>query len=151
MKRFNYSYTPPANGLPGMSSPSATLVDDSEVFYLSYNDRDVAIYGSDTTALVLAQMLRFYVLKGDHREALASAKEKGFVACMEYVKQNKDQIHHSDDINESKESIAALLKHNGYDSNFIKKALLAYGNADGDDNSKDVNHENLEASKLREA
>jgi hypothetical protein len=60
----------------------------SDEFYISYNDYDVAIWGSDTTALVYGQMEQFYVLDGDHREAYKNLVPQGFDACMEYFKAN---------------------------------------------------------------
>ena len=38
-------------------------------FYLSLNTHDTSIYGCTTTALVLGQMQRFYILSGDHVSA----------------------------------------------------------------------------------
>ena len=52
-------------------------------YYVSYNNYDTDIYGSDTTALVKDD---FYILNGDHREAYA--KLDTFEECMEYFKNN---------------------------------------------------------------
>lgn len=67
------------------------FVTDRNEFYISYNDRDTNIYGSDTTALVFGQMERFYILNGDHRKEYSTLKD--FNACFEYFKQNSQNIN----------------------------------------------------------
>ena len=62
------------------------FVTDKDNFYISYNDYDSDIYGSDTTALVFGQMEAFYILNGDHRKNYTLLK--GFNACLEYFKKN---------------------------------------------------------------
>jgi len=65
-------------------------------FYVSYNPsaRD---YGCETTALVLGQMEKFYILKGDHREQYMKLMDQGFDKCLEYYKDNiADSHEHSD-------------------------------------------------------
>lgn len=59
--------------------------------YVSYNFADRSIYGSDTTAIVIGQMQRFYILNGNHVEAL---KGKDFTQCMEYFL-NHQNLHNS--------------------------------------------------------
>lgn len=66
--------------------PNTTM--DGDGLYVSYNDRDTAIFGSDTTALVWGQMEKFYVLNGDHRAAYAQLMDRGFEACLGYFKAN---------------------------------------------------------------
>jgi hypothetical protein len=61
-------------------------------FYISYNNHDIKIYGDRTTALVLGQMQKFYILKGDHREQYSKLIEQGFSRCLEYFKANAGQI-----------------------------------------------------------
>ena len=39
-------------------------------YYISYNNYDQRIYGSDTTAIVIDKTGAFLILNGDHREAL---------------------------------------------------------------------------------
>lgn len=73
--------------------PVPNRVTQAAGFYVSYNDHDTSIYGSDTTALVLGQMERFYILKGDHRQAYAKLIPCGFEACLSYFKCNFDQAH----------------------------------------------------------
>lgn len=77
--------------------PNTTI--DGSGFYVSYNDHDTAIYGSDTTALVLGQMEKFYILKGDHRAQYLPLIDQGFDACLAYFKANAQDMHkHSDKI-----------------------------------------------------
>jgi len=49
-----------------------------EGFYVSYNDNDIDVYGCKTTALVLGQMQRFFILNGDHRKQYAEIIKHGF-------------------------------------------------------------------------
>lgn len=66
-------------------------------FYVSYNNWDISIYGSDTTALVWSQMLYFFILNGDHRKQYDQLAKYGFDACFEYFKANKHlQNKHSE-------------------------------------------------------
>ena len=60
-------------------------------FYISYNDFDTAIYGSDTTALVLGQMVNFYILNGDHRKEYNALIESGLQSCLDYFQNHRDQ------------------------------------------------------------
>lgn len=62
-------------------------------FYVSYNDHDVSIYGDVTTAVVIGQMQKFYILNGNHSEAYAKLINEGFDKCMEYFKKNIHQIN----------------------------------------------------------
>lgn len=59
--------------------------------YVSYNFADRSIYGSDTTAIVIGQMQRFYILNGNHVQAL---KGKDFNQCIEYFLSNS-HLHNS--------------------------------------------------------
>lgn len=75
-------------------------IDDYGSFYVSYNNIDYAIYGSDTTALVVGQMEKFYILDGDHRQAYKELAPKGLMACIDYFHKNSDKINKfSDKIN----------------------------------------------------
>lgn len=65
---------------------------ERENFYISYNFGDVGIYGSTTTAIVIGQMQRFYILKGDHRKQLE--KCGSFENAMIYYSSRpKDEVH----------------------------------------------------------
>lgn len=57
-------------------------------FYVSYNDHDVGIYGSDTTAVVVGQMQAFYILNGDHRAQYVPLIPQGLEACLDYYRAN---------------------------------------------------------------
>jgi len=59
-----------------------------EGFYISYNNYDIDIYGCKTTALVLGQMQKFYILNGDHRKQYTEIIEQGFDKCLSYYKDN---------------------------------------------------------------
>lgn len=59
-------------------------------FYVSYNNYDTGIYGSDTTAIVLNDMSRFTILNGDHRKNL---KGFSYPEAIEYAMQHEEQIN----------------------------------------------------------
>lgn len=62
-------------------------------FYISHNDRDIKSYGSETTALVVGQMQKFFILRGDHRTQYAPLLDQGIDACLAYYKSLPDQQH----------------------------------------------------------
>lgn len=62
-------------------------------FYVSYNSHDINIYGDITTALVVGQMQKFYILNGDHRKEYAKIMNDGFEKCMDYFVKNIHQIN----------------------------------------------------------
>lgn len=62
-------------------------------FFISFNSYDLDIYGGPTTALVLGQMQKFYILKGDHRKQYAELIEQGFNRCLDYYKNNITNSH----------------------------------------------------------
>lgn len=64
-----------------------------EGFYISYNNYDIEIYGDVTTALVIGQMQKFYILKGDHRKQYAEIIKQGFYKCLEFYKNNIADSH----------------------------------------------------------
>lgn len=50
--------------------------------------------GDVTTALVLGQMQKFFILNGDHRAGYtAAAAEGGFEKCLEYFKKNPGLVN----------------------------------------------------------
>lgn len=78
----------------GISIPVPNTISvDKPDYYVSYNNRDVGICGSDTTALVHDS--RFYILDGNHTNAYS--KFESLEECLKYY---KDNIHlsnsHSD-------------------------------------------------------
>lgn len=62
-------------------------------FYVSYNSYDIGIYGDVTTALVLGQMQKFYILNGNHSEEYKKIIKDGFEKCLEYFNKNISQIN----------------------------------------------------------
>ena len=79
----------------GIAVPSITpnVVTDGDGFYISYNGVDAAIYGGQTTALVIGQMQAFYILDGDHQEAYAALIPQGLSACLAYFKSRQHQMN----------------------------------------------------------
>jgi len=71
---------------------------EGDDFYISYNDYDTFIYGSDTTALVLGQMEHFYILNGDHRKEYLPLIKKGFNACFDYFNDHRERINKHSEI-----------------------------------------------------
>ncbi len=65
---------------------------DGDGFHVSHNSRDIAAYGSVTTALV-KDGSRFYILRGDHREAYLALIAQGFEACLAYYTAHPEQQH----------------------------------------------------------
>ena len=57
-------------------------------FYISYNDYDTSIYGSDTTALVIGNMEQ--ILNGNH---IANYKNLSLTDCLTYFKNNSGLIN----------------------------------------------------------
>ena len=66
-------------------------------FYVSYN-YETRTYGCVTTALVVGQMEKFYILKGDHRAAYDALVSQGFDKCFEYYKANIAESHNYSDL-----------------------------------------------------
>ena len=62
-------------------------------FYISYNNVDISIYGSDTTAIVADNETHYYVLNGDHRVAYSALIPNGLAACLEYFAKNAQLIN----------------------------------------------------------
>lgn len=60
--------------------------------YVSYNNRDISTYGSDTTALVRMDRInptKFLILNGNHVNEYI--KLKNYDNCVEYFKSNLDK------------------------------------------------------------
>lgn len=79
--------------IEGNNSPIEMDSKTYEGFYVSFNNYDTDIYGCKTTALVLGQMQKFYILNGDHRKQYAEIIEQGFHACLFYFKDNIDNAN----------------------------------------------------------
>lgn len=74
-----------------ISSPNSVV--DHGKYYISYNARDCGIYGGETTALVIGQMEKFYILMGDHRTDYARLAHLGLDACLDYFRSNMNHAH----------------------------------------------------------
>lgn len=75
----------------GTRSPNVTRSFGTAV-HISYNPSSAG-YGCDTTAIVLLERV-FFVLNGDHAEALCSAvAQHGVSGCVEYFVQNISQAN----------------------------------------------------------
>ncbi len=97
----NFVQVPTSLGTVSVQIPNVTT--DGDGFFVSFNDRDSAIYGSDTTALVFGQMQAFYILNGDHRAAYSSLIPQGFDACLDYFKAN---VQHANKFSDKVEGLA---------------------------------------------
>lgn len=91
----------PAPGMP----PAPNQIAGGDGFYVSFNDVDHAIYGCDTTALVVGQMQAFYILDGDHRQDYAPLIEEGLDACLGYFRSHIDQMNERSDLPPSEGSV----------------------------------------------
>jgi len=79
----------------GIAVPLITPNDvmNGDDFYISHNSLDAAIYGGETTALVIGQMQAFYILNGDHQAAYAALMPQGLSACLAYFKAHQGQMN----------------------------------------------------------
>lgn len=82
------------DGIP-LSIPN-DITNQSPDFYISYNDRDISLYGDVTTALVLTKQdnpVKFLILNGNHFKAYNEIILKGgdYSNCLEYFKNNLDK------------------------------------------------------------
>lgn len=75
--------------------PNDTI--DGDGFYVSHNNIDLDIYGSDTTALVIGQMQHFYILNGNHMADYLPLIEEGLNACLDYFDANVELINKRSD------------------------------------------------------
>ena len=91
---------------------------DGEKHYVSYNWKDTEIYGSVTTAIVIGQMQRFYILDGNHYEQLQG---KTFEECIKYYQDNQKLINKRsnkyslEDATKVIEEYATFKKEKGYE------------------------------------
>jgi hypothetical protein len=93
------------NGIP-LNVPNRVI--DRGEFYVSYNNHDISIYGSDTTALVIdGRGGRFFVLNGNHE---ANLKGLSFSDALTYVIDNADKLNKlSDELPPRGSTIAEIL------------------------------------------
>ena len=79
-----------------ISAAPNRIVSEKPDFYISYNNKDRSIYGSDTTAIVTANMNLFLILNGNHSKQLAG---KTFPECLEYFWANIAHVNKFSDHN----------------------------------------------------
>ena len=69
------------------------ITDSKKDFYISYNNRDIGIYGDVTTALVLqtTEYTKFLILNGDHRQQYNEIISNGgnYEECLLYFRDNE--------------------------------------------------------------
>ena len=70
------------------------ITHETQDYYVSYNNYDLKIYGSDTTAIVIGKTGAFLILNGDHREALRGMSLSE--AC-DYFHSKPDSKNHKSD------------------------------------------------------
>jgi len=94
-----------------LTPPNKVLNDSPDaLFYVSYLS-DEGWYGSDTTALVVGQMQRFYILNGDFREQYSELIPQGFKACYDFFKDNLEHRNEKNrDIIEPLEDLEKLME-----------------------------------------
>lgn len=92
---MNPCFSIPQRNFVPLQSDEIIKFDSKEYggFYISYNNYDIAEYGCATTALVVGQMQKFFILKGDHRDAYNKVFSEGFDACLSYYKDNLSLSH----------------------------------------------------------
>lgn len=76
-------------------TPNTTI--NGKDFYVSLNTVDVSIYGCETTALVVGQMEKFYILNGNHLSQYKALIANGFNECFDYFVKNLDKINKRSD------------------------------------------------------
>lgn len=79
------------NGIP-LSVPN-DITSKNKNFYISYNSKDITIYGNDTTALVDNDMTKFLILNGNHSKNynLILENNGNYNDCMKYFLSNLDK------------------------------------------------------------
>jgi len=89
-----------------MNIPTPNSINiNEEHWHVSYNNQ-IAIYGTDTTALVLGQLEYFIILNGDHRKGFQNAIDSRkcrlsvtkLGACLAYARSNKDALNKRSDL-----------------------------------------------------
>ena len=108
--------TPGIKFVAGIPIFSPNSVYSGDGFYISHDDTDRRIYGSETTALVQTKGLTaFYILNGDHRQQYARLIPNGYAACKEYF-DSLPELHNSmSDTEESLAQLQQMLSRNTHD------------------------------------
>jgi len=94
-----------------LSPPNIVLNKDPDaLFYVSFKYED-SYYGSKTTALVVGQMQRFFILNGDFRKEYSELIPQGFEKCYEFFKNNiehRNKHNHHEEIVPVEDLIALM-------------------------------------------
>ena len=94
-------YESPNGVIVSMIVPNTVLLEDG--YYISYNDRDIAVYGSDTTALVKTGAdgmgIKFLILNGNHYDKYKEIIDNGgsYENCLDYFLDNSSMINKMSD------------------------------------------------------
>ena len=80
------------NGTP-IGIPN-TITQDRPNYYVSYNNRDIASYGSDTTALHINETSQFLILNGNHVAAYKNLNT--LEDCLKYFYANENKNFRSE-------------------------------------------------------
>lgn len=72
------------NGIP-IRIPNK-IIKESKKYYISYNNKDISIYGSSTTALYINETSQFLILNGNHVNNYD--KLKSLEECLAYFYNN---------------------------------------------------------------
>lgn len=70
---------------------------NDEAWYISYLPPSSTYSNQATTSLVVGQMQRFYILKGDFRDQYKKLIAKGFRACYNFFCKNSHLVHQYSD------------------------------------------------------
>ncbi|WP_090739327.1 hypothetical protein [Paenibacillus sp. Mc5Re-14] len=79
----------------GRLTMEPNITNEFKGFYISHNPYESA-YGGETTALILGQGQRFYILKGDHRKEYQGFLSS-FTECMNYYCNNPNKLERFSD------------------------------------------------------
>lgn len=94
-----------------LASPNLTLSPkDDPTWYVSYLPRSDDYEGHATTALVVGQMQRFYILNGDFRDAYKALIPQGFKACYAFYQEHADKHSRRSDKLEPVESLEKVMR-----------------------------------------
>ncbi|MBO9428186.1 hypothetical protein [Sulfitobacter sp. R18_1] len=79
--------------IPTTNERTINSVADFKDYHLSHDGSSMSAYGCETTALVLKNTV-FFVLKGDHRDAMQALAEKdGLQGCFDYFLEKLSLAH----------------------------------------------------------
>jgi hypothetical protein len=79
--------------------------------YISFNFKDDYVYGNETTAIVIGQMQRFYILNGNHFEKLENMST---LEALKYFQNNKESHNKLSDMFSWKDSIKVIREYENF-------------------------------------